>query len=124
MADQPLWRTEPIGALAAEKREFRLVVHGLEKISGGARFLVLRRGTRESPDILLGSGTKEDLRSAMAAAERMAERCAGLNLNRVQFGNRSLAPSGPRRSLVEAIGHRPNHGSQTRRGLTRTQRPS
>jgi hypothetical protein len=84
MACQALWRTEPVGALSTEKREFRLIVQGLEKISGGARFLVLRRGTRESPDILIGSGAKEDLRSAMAAAEQMAERCAGLNLLRTR----------------------------------------
>jgi hypothetical protein len=84
MACQAFWRTEPVGVVSAEKREFRLVVQGLEKISSGARFLVLRRGTRESPDILLGSGTKEDLRSAMAAAEQMAERCAGLNLLRIR----------------------------------------
>jgi len=79
MTSQASWRTEPAGALLAEKREFRLVVEGLENISSGARFLVLRRGTRESPDRLIGSGIREDLRSAMADAERMAERCADLN---------------------------------------------
>ena len=82
MACQASWRTEPV--LSAERREFRLVVQGLEKISGGARFLVLCRSTPESPDTLIGSGTKEDLRSAMAAAEQMAERCAGLNLLRIR----------------------------------------
>jgi hypothetical protein len=75
MACQAFWRTEPVGVLSAEKCEFRLVVQGLEKISGGARFLVLRRSTPESPDTLVGSGIREDLRSAMADAERMAERC-------------------------------------------------
>jgi hypothetical protein len=79
MAREALWRTEPVGVLSAEKREFRLVVSGLEKFRGGARFLVVRRGTRGRPDILIGSGIREDLRSAMADAERMAERCAGLN---------------------------------------------
>ena len=84
MACQAFWRTEPVGVLSAERREFRLVVQGLEKISGGARFLVLCRSTPESPDTLIGSGTKEDLRSAMAAAEQMAERCASLNLLRIR----------------------------------------
>src|SRR4051794_15959531 len=39
------------------------------------------------------------------------------NINRVHFGNRSLAPSGPRRSFVEAVGHYPNHGFQSGRGI-------
>jgi hypothetical protein len=70
--------------LSAEKREFRLVISGIEKVRGGARFLVLRRGTRGRPDVLIGSGIREDLRSAMADAERMAERCAGLNPTQAQ----------------------------------------
>jgi hypothetical protein len=41
------------------------------------RFLVLRRGTAEFSDTLIGSGTEETVRAAMAAAVRMAERCKG-----------------------------------------------
>ena len=84
MAREAIWRTEPVGVLSAEKREFRLVVSGLEKTRGGARFLVVRRGTRGRPDILIGSGIREDLRSAMADAERMAERCTDLNQIHIQ----------------------------------------
>jgi hypothetical protein len=72
-----VWRTERIGVISAESCDFRLIVQTPEAVGGPARFLVMRRGTAELSDALLGSGTEETVRAAMAAAERMAKRCTG-----------------------------------------------
>jgi hypothetical protein len=75
---QKLWRTEHPNNLAAEIGPFRLTVQLPEKVGDFVRFLVLRRESAHKPETLVGSGSEEDVRSAMAAAERVAERCAGL----------------------------------------------
>ncbi len=67
-----IWRTEPDGVLAAEADGVRLVVQAPEEAGGTARFLVLRRDG--GGEALLGSGTEDDMRAAMKAAARMAER--------------------------------------------------
>ena len=77
MAHNDLWRTQRTGVFLAENYGFRLLVQGPEEVGGAVRFLVLRRGTAEFSDTLIGSGTEETVRAAMAAAVRMAERCKG-----------------------------------------------
>jgi len=69
-----IWRTEPGAVLSAEVDGLRLVVQAPTEAGGAVRFLVLRRGAGERADTLIGSGTGTDVRAAMAAAERMAER--------------------------------------------------
>ena len=70
MAQQLLWRTEPGGILSAEVGTFRLMV---KKTDERVRFLfVMRRGGGQYP--LLASGTENDVRAAMEAAERMLGR--------------------------------------------------
>jgi hypothetical protein len=71
---QDVWRTEPDGVLAAEVDTYRLVVQAPERIGGSARFLVLRRDGDEGALALIGSGHEADLRMAMKAAARMADR--------------------------------------------------
>jgi hypothetical protein len=68
-----LWRADRDGELTAESGELSLVVR---TVNGFARFLVLRpvMGVEPHPKALVASGTEEDVRSAMAAAERTAER--------------------------------------------------
>jgi hypothetical protein len=46
----------------------------VKEVNGSVRFLVLRRARGDGVQELLGSGTEEDTRSAMDAAERMAAR--------------------------------------------------
>jgi hypothetical protein len=77
MVHNDLWRTERAGVFSAEDCDFRLLVQAPEEVGGAARFLVLRRGTAAFSDALIGSGTVGTVRAAMAAAERMAERCKG-----------------------------------------------
>jgi hypothetical protein len=73
------WRAEGADAFITERHEFRLIVCLVKEIAGCARFLVVRRGSwDEIPDTLIGSGTMNNMRAAMAAAEGMAERCTGL----------------------------------------------
>ena len=72
MGHQELWRTGPDGILAAEADGLRLVVQAPEEVGGAARFLVLRRDGEG--DAVLGSGTEGNVRAAMVAAARMAER--------------------------------------------------
>lgn len=74
------WRTEPNGELSAEVGNYQLLVQTLNETGGAARFRVLRRGLGMNPGALVSSGIKEDVRGAMAAAEEIAERCAGLGL--------------------------------------------
>jgi hypothetical protein len=71
-----LWHTERNGVLSTEVGRFRLVVKVPREVGGMVRFLMLGRGTGGSPDALLGSGNKENVRAAMEAAEQMAERCS------------------------------------------------
>ena len=74
--DYNLWRTEPEGALASDAGDFLLVV---KSVNGWARYLVLRRGAEGScGQALIASGTEDNAHSAMAAAERTAERLAGV----------------------------------------------
>jgi hypothetical protein len=71
-----LWQAEPAGALASDAGEFRLVV---KSVNGWVRYLVLRRGAGGSRgQALLASGTEDSAHAAMAAAERTAERLAGV----------------------------------------------
>jgi hypothetical protein len=72
MVHNDLWRTQRTGAFLAENYGFRLLVQGPEEVGGTVRFLVVRRGTGEFSDTLIGSGTEETVRAAMAAAVRMA----------------------------------------------------
>jgi len=70
MAQQILWRTEPGGVLAAEVGSLRLIV---KRTESAVRFLLVRhRGDDQHP--LLASGTEDDVRAAMEAAERMLGR--------------------------------------------------
>jgi hypothetical protein len=71
---QDVWRTEPDGVLAAEVGRYRLVVQAPEHPGGSVRFLVLRRDGAEGALALIGSGNETDLRTAMKAAARMADR--------------------------------------------------
>ena len=71
---QNVWRTEADGGLAAEVGAFRLVVRSPGDARGPVRFVVLRREGDEGAHALVGSGTEEDLRTAMAKAARMADR--------------------------------------------------
>ena len=75
--DQDVWRTEADGGLAAEVGAFRLVVRSPEDERGPVRFVVLRREGGAGTHALVGSGTEEDLRTAMTKAARMADRLAG-----------------------------------------------
>ena len=71
-----LWQAEPEGALATDAGAFRLVV---KSVSGRVRYLVLRRGAGGSRGpALLASGTEDSTHAAMVAAERTAERLAGV----------------------------------------------
>jgi hypothetical protein len=79
MVHHDLWRMECPGVISADSGDFRLRVQPPEKVGGAVRFLVLRRRTAELPEALIGSGTKDTVRAAMAAAERMAERCTGFD---------------------------------------------
>ena len=73
--DYNLWQAEPEGALAPDAGEFRLVV---KSVNGWGRYLVLRRGAGGSRgQALLASGTEDSAHVAMAA-ERTAERLAGV----------------------------------------------
>jgi hypothetical protein len=72
-----LWREEDARVFSAEDGDFRLIVQAPPAVGGAARFIVLRRGTAAFSDALIGSGTVETVRAAMAAAMRMAERCKG-----------------------------------------------
>jgi len=81
MTDHEIWRAEAAGVLAAESSEFRLLVQAPEAFGGAVRFLVLRRGAAgEGAESLFGSGIRDDVRSAMQAAERMADSWARLGL--------------------------------------------
>jgi hypothetical protein len=74
--DYNLWQAEPEGALVSDAGEFRLVV---KLVNGWVRYLVLRRGAGGSRgQALLASGTEDSAPAAMAAAERTAERLAGV----------------------------------------------
>jgi hypothetical protein len=79
MVHHEFWRTDRAGVLSAESSDFRLLVQPPEEVGGAVRFLVLRRGSGGLSDTLAGSGTKESVRAAMGAAERMAERCEGFD---------------------------------------------
>jgi hypothetical protein len=69
-----IWWTEPNGDLAAEANGLRLAVRAPERSDGAVRFLVVRRDGDEQPQEILASGTEDDMRAAMKAAVRMAER--------------------------------------------------
>ncbi len=70
------WRFEPGGVHTLDIGVLHLVVM---QVCGQVRFMVLRRptGAEAGPEMLLGSGTEDNVPSAMAAAERMAARCPG-----------------------------------------------
>jgi hypothetical protein len=70
-----LWYAGPNGILSTVVGDLRLVVQAPEQVGGTARFQVLRQGHGDKPDALVGSGHGADVSAAMAAAERMAERC-------------------------------------------------
>jgi hypothetical protein len=71
-----LWQTERNGIRTTEVGRFRLIVKVPKEVGGMVQFLMLGRRTGGSPDALLGSGNKENVRAAMEAAEQMAERCS------------------------------------------------
>jgi hypothetical protein len=70
------WRADLAGVYVAKTNEFRLIVPPSDVIGGCMRFLVVRRGGKSVPDVLIGSGVVDSEQAAMAAAEQMAERCA------------------------------------------------
>ena len=74
---QDVWRSEADGGLAAEVGAFRLVVRSLGDARRPVRFVVLRREGGAGTHALVGSGTEEDLRTAMTKAARMADRLVG-----------------------------------------------
>jgi hypothetical protein len=65
-----LWRTEPDGILSAELSGYRLVVQASEQVGGLVHFLILRRGDSDTPEQLIRSGSENDVRAAMTAAEQ------------------------------------------------------
>ncbi len=71
-----LWHTEGRGVLSAEINNFRLAVQAPERVGGAVRFMVLRRETSDGQEVLIGSGSEDNVRAAMTVAERMAERFA------------------------------------------------
>ena len=81
---RPSWRTGPGGVSSAEANGYRLVVQAPEEVGGSARFQVLRQGAEDGTprSAMVGSGFGADVRAAMAAAERMAERFSGRPLGR------------------------------------------
>jgi hypothetical protein len=87
MTDHDIWKTEPDGTLAAEVDGLRLVVQAPKAVGGMAHFLVLRR--HEMGEAIIGSGTEANVRAAMKAAVKMAERMVAR-----PFG-KGLAPSRP-----------------------------
>jgi hypothetical protein len=70
------WRADLAGVYVAETNEFRLIFRPSDEFGGCMRFLVVRRGSKSVPDVLIGSGVVDTEQAAMAAAEQMAERCA------------------------------------------------
>jgi len=78
MAGHPdLWRTEPDGALIAEVGTYRLVVQATEHAGGSVRFMVLCRDGGDGALVLVGSGMKANLRTAMKSAARMTDSLMG-----------------------------------------------
>ncbi len=76
---QDVWRSQPDGSVTAEVGAFRLVVHAREDARAAVRFSVLRRdGGGDRPPALVGSGTEQNVRTAMRRAARMADRLVGL----------------------------------------------
>lgn len=75
MIGQELWRTDQTGELSASIDKLRLVIR---RCDGYARYLILHRTTHGGtyPEIMLGSGTESDVRTAMIAARRAAMRIA------------------------------------------------
>jgi hypothetical protein len=75
MAHSEPWRTDPAGVYVAETDEFRLIVCPSVEIGVSAQFLVVRLGRKRVPDTLIACGVTDTKQAAMAAAERMADRC-------------------------------------------------
>ena len=69
-----LWRTEAHGILSAEVGDFRLVVQAPQEVGGFVRYMVLFRATLDNAERLICSGSKENVRAAMRAAEETASR--------------------------------------------------
>lgn len=64
--------------LCAERDGLRLILH-LHTVGGYVRFVVIdHRGPNGDRDMLVGSGTLEDVRTAKEAAERTAARLAAI----------------------------------------------
>jgi hypothetical protein len=78
MGHLDIWRTEPGGGLAAEANGLRLSVHAPDSLDGAVRFLVSRRDGGEDSLGIIASGTEENVRAAMRAAVRSAERILGI----------------------------------------------
>jgi hypothetical protein len=66
-----LWRLESEGRLAADNASHLLIV---SKDATQAHYLIFRRSTRGEPQVLLASGTKDNVQLAMAAAQRASQR--------------------------------------------------
>ena len=69
---QAVWQTKPGGLLATDLGDYRLHV---ERVNGWVRYQVFRRGIAADAgnNVLLASGNHDDFRTAMNAAERMAQ---------------------------------------------------
>ena len=79
------WRTESEGVLSSETGEFRLRI---QKRFDCAIFMELQRSghARADPLAVIASGTKGDVRAAMKAAEKAAERLQALQTLNVRVG--------------------------------------
>jgi hypothetical protein len=80
-------RVETGGVLSRDAGDFRLVV---QVVGGAARFLVLRhpRYMGHTPHAIIASGTEDEVRTAMVAAEEMAAKLMDVRGR----GRRSAAP--------------------------------
>ena len=72
MIAREMWRTAGGKFLTAEINGMRLIVETPSDEGGPVRFQALRLGSGESPDDVIASGVRPDVRGAMAAAEEMA----------------------------------------------------
>jgi len=66
-----VWNSGSGAKFCAEFRDLRMTVEGVESPSGGARYLIHRKESRDGPGALVCSGVEEKVQSAMDKAERM-----------------------------------------------------
>jgi hypothetical protein len=91
------WWNEGDDSLWAERDGLRLIIRR-HTVGGYIRFVVIdHRRPNGDQDMLIGSGTREDIPTAKEAAERMATRLAITFLGPQRCGSRAMMASGSRR---------------------------